>query len=265
MRRKVQYFNKEIVYEINGSGPVLVLLHGFLESKEIWDEFTVLLKNDFKVISIDLPGHGESDLVSESHSMQIMAGAVSEVLAVEKVTELVVAGHSMGGYVALQFGLDHSEMLKGLVLFHSHAAADTDEAKENRRRTIDIVRQNKGAYIRQFIPDLFDPNHVDEYSGYIEKLQAMAATMKPESVTATLSGMRDRESYLGFLKITKIPVFFIIGKQDKRMPFSQLLVQAETPLHSEILLLEDVGHMGYIEAPVKTLRALQHFALRCYE
>jgi pimeloyl-ACP methyl ester carboxylesterase len=77
--------------------------------------------------------------------------------------------------------------------------------------------------------------------------------------------MRDRPSQLQYLLLTNIPVLSILGKQDSRMPYTQLMAQAVIPSHSEILLLEDVGHMGFIEAPGKTLQAIRHFARRCFE
>jgi pimeloyl-ACP methyl ester carboxylesterase len=197
--------------------------------------------------------------------MQLMAGTVKAVLQAENISKVVIAGHSMGGYVTLQFAIDNKEMVRGLVLFHSHANADTAEAKENRLRTINIVKQNRSGFIRQFIPDLFDQNHVEKYTEAIQKLQDMAALMSPEAIIASLSGMRDRPDQLQYLKNSLVPVLFIFGKQDSRMPFGQLLAQAEIPSHSEILLLEDVGHMGYIEAPEITLRAIKHFAIRCFE
>ncbi len=265
MKKTIQFEHKSLAYQISGSGPAIVLLHGFLESKAIWDNFTESLQNEFTVIAIDLPGHGESGLIAETHTMQMMAAAIKEVLNVEKIKKTIVVGHSMGGYVALQFALDNDELLQGLVLFHSHANSDTDEAKENRRRTINIVNQNKGGFIRQFIPDLFDQKHVEEYSEEIKKLQNLAEQMSPEAIVAALSGMRDRPNQLQYLLLTEIPVLFIIGKQDSRMPYNQVLAQAVIPSHSEILLLEDVGHMGYMEAPGITLQALKHFAIRCFE
>jgi pimeloyl-ACP methyl ester carboxylesterase len=265
MKKTVLFQGKRISYEVNGSGPVLVLIHGFLESKTIWDEFTEILQKDFAIVAVDLPGHGESEMLDNIHSMQLMAETVKAVLEAEKIGKAVIAGHSMGGYVALQFAVDNSEMVNGLVLFHSHANADTDEAKENRRRTINIVNQNKGGFIRQFIPDLFDQKHVEKYTDAIQKLQDIAALMSPEAIIAALSGMRDRPSQLQYLLVTEIPVLFIIGKQDSRMPYTQLMAQAVIPSHSEILLLEDVGHMGYIEAPDITVQALKHFTIRCFE
>jgi pimeloyl-ACP methyl ester carboxylesterase len=265
MKKTVLYENKNIGYDISGSGPALVLLHGFLESKAIWDDFTLLLQKEFTIIGIDLPGHGESEMVAENHTMQLMAAAVKAVLLAENIDNMVIAGHSLGGYVALQVAVENEAMIKGLVLFHSHANADSEEARENRRRTINIVKQNRGGFIRQFIPDLFDHKHVEEYAGAIHKLLDQAALMTPESIIAAVSGMRDRSNQLQYLLLTETPVLFIIGKQDSRMPYNQVLAQAVIPSHSEVLLLEDVGHMGFIEAPGKTLQTLRHFAIKCYE
>jgi pimeloyl-ACP methyl ester carboxylesterase len=265
MKKTVQFQGKSLSYQVSGTGPALVLLHGFLESKAIWDDFTHSLEKYFTVVAIDLPGHGESELLAETHSMQLMAGAVKAVLRAENIEIAVIAGHSMGGYVALQFAVDYEEMVKGLVLFHSHANADSDEARENRRRTIEIVRKNRHGFIMQFIPDLFDQRHVENYREDIQKLQDVAALMTPEAIIAALSGMRDRPGQHQFLLKTEIPVLSILGKQDSRMPFNQLMVQAVIPSHSEILLLDDVGHMGFIEAPGKTMKALKHFAMRCFE
>ena len=121
---------------------MIVLLHGFMESKAIWTRFPDVLQHDFKVISIDLPCHGESATISETHSMAMMAETVKEVLKTEQVETYIMVGHSMGGYVSLQFGADYPTMLNGLVLFHSHAFPDSEEARANRLRTLKIVNSN---------------------------------------------------------------------------------------------------------------------------
>ncbi len=265
MGKTICFQGKNIAYQIRGNGPAIVLLHGFLESKAIWDDFTDMLQSEFLVIAVDLPGHGQSESLSEIHTMKLMAEAVKAVLLAENINQAVMVGHSMGGYVALQFAAECENMLKGLVLFHSHAGADSAEAKENRRRTIDIVMQNKTGFIRQFIPDLFDKRHLAEYSTPITKLQDMAALMSPEAIVAALAGMRDRESQLPCLSTLAIQVLFIAGKNDSRIPFELILSQAVIPSHSELMLLDNVGHMGFIEAFRKTSKALLHFSIRCFD
>ena len=173
-----------------------------------------------------------------------------------------MVGHSMGGYVSLQFGHDNPGLLNGLILFHSHASPDSDETKANRQRMIKIVNNNRGHFIQVFIPDLFDQKNVDKYAKDISILQEIALGMTPQAIVAALKGMSDRKSHLAFLETTEIPVLFILGKNDDRMPYKQILEQAILAPHSEILLLDNVGHEGFIEAKDKTLSAVKHFAKR---
>lgn len=265
MNKTFDFQNHTISYNIAGSGPAIVLLHGFLETKEIWSEFSEALSSEFTVITLDLPGHGSSETLAEIHSMKLMGEVVKTLINLLGINEVVIAGHSLGGYVAGEFAMNFPQLVKGLVFFHSHAAPDTDEAKENRRRSLNIVKQNHAGFIMQFIPDLFDQKFVDNYRTQIEMLQSRASGMKPEAITAAIAGMRDRAGSLPYLFTTEKPVLFIIGKQDTRLSYNVVLAQALIPAHSEVLLLDDVGHMGYIEAPKQTMQALRHFAQKCFE
>ena len=265
MEKQIRFQGRNISYGIEGSGPAVVLLHGFLESKAIWSYFTVSLKEHFTVIAVDLLGHGESEVVHQMHDMKLMAEAVKEVLMEEKISSTVVVGHSMGGYVALQLADKNESLVNGLVLFHSHGKADSDKAKANRQGAIKAVKQSRNKFLKKFFPDLFDPNHVDNYSSEIKELNEIASQMSTEAIVAALLGMRDRPARLKYLSSTENPVLFILGKQDTRMQYEKVLIQAVVPAHSEIMLLDDVGHMGMIEARDKTLKAILHFALRCYE
>lgn len=256
---------KGISYNVSGSGPAIVFLHGFLESKAIWNDFAKALQNQFTVVCIDLPGHGESELPEGEPSIDAMAMAVNKVFEKLDLKDAVIVGHSLGGYVASAFAQRFEYRLSGLVFFHSHAAPDSAEAKENRRRTINIVQQDKGGFIRQFIPDLFDKKYIENHTAKIEELQEIAAQMSSDAIVYALTAMRDRPGTLQYLLVSDIPVMFIIGKQDTRMPYNQILAQSVIPAHSEILLLEDVAHMGYIEAAAKTLEIIRHFGMRLEE
>lgn len=121
----------------------LVLLHGYLESLEVWEDFTKLLTPYYRVIAIDIPGHGISEVRGEVHSMEFVADVLKGVLDKQGVARCFVAGHSMGGYVAEAFAARYPEMLQGLILFHSTPNADTDAKKEDRRREIELIRSDK--------------------------------------------------------------------------------------------------------------------------
>lgn len=261
----ITFQSQPIYYKSEGLGNVIVLLHGFLESLEIWNDFSRELSTSFQVVTIDLPGHGESGNLEEIHSMELMAASVDAVLTHLKVEQYVVAGHSMGGYVAIHLAEKHPGKVKGFGFFHSHADADTAEGKQNRDRVITILRKNYISWVNQFIPDLFAEKNKSLYPEQIKYLETIAGKMKAPSIIAAQIGMRDRESKLAFLAAAPQPVFFIIGKDDNKMPVSKVLEQSVLPKHCEVLMLADVGHMGFIEAKETTLNFLHSFASRIYK
>jgi pimeloyl-ACP methyl ester carboxylesterase len=263
MDRTIQFNGKRISYETAGNGTAIVLLHGFIESRRIWNDFASKLSEEFKVILIDLPGHGDSEVIAEIHTMSLMAEAVNAVMNDAGVENAVIVGHSMGGYVSLAFAELYPEKVNGVVLFHSQAAPDSEEAKVNRQRTIKIVEQNRAGFIKQFIPDLFNQRLVGNYTDSVKFLIDEASRMTPSGITAAIAGMRDRKGGLDFLNDASVPFLFIVGKQDSRIPSKLVLEQATIPLHAEILILDNVGHMGYIEAPEVTFQGIRHFALKC--
>ena len=147
MEKQLQSDAGSIYYTIKGKGPAVMFLHGFLENQSIWKDFSDSLKNKFTTICIDLPGFGKSDIFRADHSMIFMAEKVHQVLERENVAKCILVGHSMGGYVSLAFAKRYPDLLSGLVLFHSQAAADSLEGKKNRDRTIAVVNNNHKGFI----------------------------------------------------------------------------------------------------------------------
>ena len=262
MEKQLQFQKHLVNYNISGSGPTLVLLHGFLENLSIWDDFTGALSKTNRVIAIDLPGFGKTDIFYENHTMEFMADVVNSVLEDENINHCILVGHSMGGYVSLAFAKKYEVKLKGLVLFHSHAGADDEQGILNRNRTIEIVKKNHKNFISGFIPLLFAEDNIEKYSNTINKLKTDSLQTSAQGVMAALAGMRDRQNNIELLKNLNIPVLFIVGKQDSRIPMSKILPQIALPKHSEALILNGVGHMGFIEARKQTLRTLAHFGIK---
>ena len=134
MTGKTKYKGKNIYYKSQGKGQAIVLLHGFMEDKSMWEKIARVLSSSFNVITVDLPGHGRSECVSDIHTMDMMAVAVNKVLRELEVKHCVMIGHSMGGYVTLAYARKYPGKIRGMGLFHSHAADDTPEQKPNRNR-----------------------------------------------------------------------------------------------------------------------------------
>ena len=262
MEKQLFFNGHKVNYRVEGSGPAMVLLHGFLESLVMWDDFTSALSKMNKVITIDLPGFGKTDVFSNIHSMELMADTVHAVLEKENIKFCVLTGHSMGGYVSLAFAKKYADKLKGLVLFHSQVEADDEQGKVNRNRTIDIVRRNHKDFIAGFIPSLFAEQNIEKYRDKIDEAKAVSMETSAEGVIAALAGMRDRKDHSALLRELDIPVLFIAGKQDSRITMEKILPQILLPKHAESLILDGVGHMGFIEARKQTLRTLAHFGIK---
>lgn len=261
--KNVTIANKNLHYTVEGKGNVLTLIHGFMESAQIWENFSHALSKEFKVICIDLPGHGQSDIFGEIHPIDLQARLIKMVLEAEKVSKTVIIGHSMGGYICSSFAQQFPENTQGLGLFHSHTAADSERTKEFRDRTIVLLHENKIGFITQFVPDLFAEGNAAKFPEQIKKLTEAAQKMKKEAIIASQLGMRDRPSYLDVLVNAQHPVLFIQGKRDTKSNLQKVIAQAMLPQHSEILLI-DAGHMGYIEEEQQTMSFVQGFTERAY-
>jgi pimeloyl-ACP methyl ester carboxylesterase len=253
------YKGSNINYSITGSGGTLVLLHGFTETQDIWKDFVKELSTGYRVLTIDLPGHGASECIGEVHSMELMAECVKALLDTSAISECVMIGHSMGGYVTLAFAELFPERLKGFGLFHSSALSDSEEAKENRNRAIKLIRQNHTSFISSFIPDLFAPHNRDLYKEEIAELVRAANQMSPPSIIAAQEGMKSRPDRISVLSGAQCPVLFILGKLDSRVPYEKALPQAGLPDDAVLLSMGKAAHMGYIEEKEKTLYAVRAF------
>ncbi len=248
-----------ISYFKSGKGDAIVLLHGYLESKEIWCDFATQLAENFLVIIPDLPGHGKSELPNENLSLETMAKSVKTVLDKENIQKCFLVGHSMGGYVALAFLQLFPERLNALSLFHSAPYADTEEKQNKRDREIKIINEGKIAQVyKAHFPKTFANENVDKFKSEIEKMNQRAKSMKPEGIIAALEAMKRRPDRSGLLKNAKIPIQYIIGAKDNFIPMS-ILDKLQLPDNSELVVLENSGHMGFIEEPENSLKAIWNF------
>lgn len=255
---------KKIHFTDRGEGEAVFFLHGFTEHLGIWDKFATRLAKKYRIICVDLPGHGQSDCISTIHTMELQAETVLQVLDHLKIKKCLMVGHSMGGYVTLAFAGKYPGRLKGLVLFHSHCFADSAQEKKNRTRTVEVVRADRFGFIAAFIPGLFPEETRAEFRKEIDALVNRAKEISKEGIVAAIKGMRERKDQSEMLRSTKLPVLFILGMKDPKAPVSRFWEMISLPGISESLILRDCGHMGYIEAPEITLKAVRHFAAKVF-
>ncbi len=262
----INFREKKVAYTSKGKGTTVVLIHGFCEDGAMWDEFKQdLLEENFRVVCIDLPGAGKSEAMI-GLSIEGMAEVVHAVIEELSLDKFVLIGHSMGGYVALNYAAKHEALLLGLGLFHSHPYADTPEKKEARQKSIDFIgRQGHVLFVKQLIPGLFPPVFVRSNAFLIEKLTYRATRYPGAGIVNALQAMKDRPDQSEVLKNIQVPVLFIIGAKDTAIPAEASIEQTHLPAVAQVHILEKVGHMGQFEAKKATQSMVRQFVGFCLE
>ena len=262
---KTTTFKKgSVTFSDTGKGRVVVLLHGFLGSHHIWANTISELSKSYRVIAIDLPGHGTTDCFGYIHTMELLAKCVKAVMDSLRLKKYVIIGHSMGGYSGLAFADLYPDNLKGLCLFHSSAYADSDEKKRDRTRSVRIVKANHKIYTTEVIKNLFATKNAKYLKTDIAFAQKIASKVSKRSIIAALEGMKDRPNRDMILGMVHYPVMMVIGELDNVLPKDQLLEQTQLIKNKHILYLEHDGHMGFLESPKLTVKALRKFLRACY-
>ena len=254
----------KVRYSDNGRGRVIVLLHGFLGSHEIWSEFVKKLSKKFRVIAIDLPGHGETPAIGYYHSMELLAQSVKAVVDKIGVRRYIIVGHSMGGYAALAFAELYPENVSGFCMFHSTAYPDSEEKKKDRERIIGLVKRGHKNYVSEVIISLFAPENLEKNKTEIEKVKRIAAAVSKQSIINSLEGMKERKNRELIFRFAEYPILFIIGKKDSVINYETIYPQIGLCKYPSVLMLEEAGHMGFYEAPKETVKELELFATRCF-
>lgn len=265
MSKVVDIHGRKTRISDEGKGRVLVLLHGFPESLEIWDFLAKSLSGSYRIIRIDLPGFGGSECFGYVHSMEEMAEQVKGVLDELGLRKYVLCGHSMGGYVAMAFAEKYPKNLSGLIMFHSSAQADSEEKKNDRDRAIAAVKADKKAFVSALLEKLFAPENLPLMKRELESLKRIASVTSAQAIIAALEGMKIRRDGRHVLSQLTTPVLFIVGKKDVVLAAESLITQAKTCKDGQVLLLENAGHMGFYENPVTVEKGIRGFLRKCYQ
>lgn len=241
----LNYYKTPIYYEIQGEGPAIVLLHGFLESMTMWERLIPLLSTTKTVIAIDLPGFGKSGCVDMVHSMELMAEIVHQILKKQAIESISIMGHSMGGYVALAYCEIYPTSIQKLILLNSTSADDSQERKINRDRALKLMDRNSTSFLTMAVQNLFTENSQIKYASEINKMKSDVLNFPLDGIKAGILGMKNRKDRTSVLKKFKGEKMMICGINDPVVPYKAsktLALQTLTPM-----IKLDGGHMGMIE------------------
>lgn len=252
---KVEVNGIRLAYDRRGKGTPLVLLHGYPLDHHLWDAVAPLLEDTFDLILPDLRGFGESSTVDSFYAMEDYAADIGSLLDRLGIQKAAIAGHSMGGYVALAFVRLFPGRVRGLGLISSQAPADSPERIEGRYKSAaEVAEHGIGSVVETMAPKFT----VDE------KLQAFArASMERQSPAAyigALKAMAARVDSTQLLSSFLFPVVLVHGTSDQLIPIDRAReVKAALPL-AYLVEISGAGHIPMMENKEQTAEALKHLA-----
>ena len=251
-----------IPVHINDSGKgekTLILLHGYLETMYIWNEFADSLKGFCRVIAIDLPGHGLS-CSAPVNTMEFMATAVKGVLDVCGVEKAFVGGHSMGGYVALACCRIFPERFEGLLLINSHPYPDPAEKAADRAREIEDIRAGRLMSIAEAsVPKMYWAENLRRCDDKVIETVQLCDTHDPEGIVACLKGMMQREDSTSLMENPPVPALAIMGDHDNFMPLERIEAMKAAFGKVRFELVEGCGHNSFIEQQDRDVEIVRDF------
>ncbi|RMF58586.1 MAG: alpha/beta fold hydrolase, partial [Calditrichaeota bacterium] len=247
-------------YELQGSGPTLLLLHAFPLNRTMWTPQVQTLSSQFQLLTPDLPGFGESDLCDGPATMQAVAEAVHALLRELAIQEVVVGGLSMGGYVAFEMFRQNPQTVRGLILADTRAEADTEEARANRRAVADRVRKTgSAAFADEMTPKLLGRTSMQQRPELVAQVREMIAQARPEAIAGAQLGMALRPDSTATLRRITCPTLVLVGEEDALTPPAVAEAMQRQLPRARLAVIPRAGHLANLENPAEFNLHLREF------
>jgi pimeloyl-ACP methyl ester carboxylesterase len=251
----------EMAYDDCGKGPVVVLLHGYPFNRSMWREQAEALQStNYRVITPDLRGHGETTVTSTPATMEEMARDVVALLDQLDIERVTLGGLSMGGYVALAFYRRFPLRARALILADTRPQADTPEAARNREEQArKILREGIESIADDFLKKVLTPATLGGKPETVERVREMILQTDSQSAANALRGMAVRPDQTGFLEEIFAPTLIIVGSEDQLTPPKEAELMRREIRGSRLSVIEGAAHLSNLERPIEFNRAVLDF------
>jgi pimeloyl-ACP methyl ester carboxylesterase len=239
----------------------LLLIHGFPLDHRLWEAQSRGLSALVRVIAADLRGCGRSEVPAGPYSVEQHAADLAALLDYLEVRRAVVAGLSMGGYVALAFWRRHAERVQGLALLDTRAEPDAPPARAARDAAA-ARAQEIGAetFAQELLPRLLAPVSLAR-PRVVKRALAMMAAQPVEGIVRTLGALRDRPDSRPTLPTITVPALVLTGEADTLTPPADSAAMAAAIPHARQVIVPGAGHLSPLENPRAVNAALRKFLL----
>ena len=239
-----------LAFNDQGTGLPLVFLHAFPLNRTMWDDQEKALSSQFRVITIDLRGHGESNAPLWHYSLDQAADDVHSLLDHLSIRQAVLIGLSMGGYVAFAFYRKYAARVRGLVLADTRAQADTEDGKRARFEMAQVAyTRGPSAVADIMIPKLLSPTTIQTRPELVQRVRTMIEGNQVSGIAGDLMAMAERADSRPLLTQISCPTQIIVGELDVPTPPSDAQLMADRIPHARLAVIPRAGHLSNLEQP----------------
>ncbi len=245
--------------DLRGDGPALLFVHGFPLDRTIWAHQVATL-GGWRRIAPDLRGMGASDAPGDGYSIAGYADDLVRLLDRLEVSRAVVAGLSMGGYVAFDLVRRYRERVAGLILVDTRADADTAEGRAGRDAMIHLAQtEGSRAVAERMLPRILGRATQQTQPNVVEQVRTLMARAPVQGVVGALGAMRDRADSTPLLASIDVPTLVVVGQEDELMPVAGARAMTSLIPSAAMTVIPGAGHLPPLEAPTAVSRVLAEF------
>ena len=257
---KLRSGDAEIVYEVLGDGPPVVLLHPFPANRHLWLPAAQALASRYRVILPDLRGHGESEVGEGPATMEKHAADLAHVLDHTETGRAVFAGISIGGYILFEFWRRFCGRVAGLILMDTRASADTPEARAGRLQAANqVLETGVQPFVDSMLPKLMGETTHRTRPDLVAGARAMMMKMSAEDVAQVQRGMASRPDSMETLSSINVPTLIVAGEEDTLTPVAEAERMRQGIGGSQLKVIGKAGHYAAWEQPQEVGRLLRQF------
>lgn len=242
------------------NAPVMIFIHGFPFSKEMWNKQMAALREKYRVISYDIRGHGNSWSGTDDFTIELFVKDLLSLMDALEIEKAALCGLSMGGYIALKAMENHPYRFESLILCDTSCKADSPEAKEKRMKAIDGILKNG---VEQFAADslknFFAKESFITKKEVITEVREIMVNTSEKSIIKTLLALSKRKETCPTLWKIKVPVLILVGEEDKITPPEAAQFMHEEINGSVMSVIENAGHLSNLENPDQFNEQLKRF------
>lgn len=249
----------EIGYDDGGSGVPILFVHGFPHDRTLWTPQLQGMTAQARVLAVDLRGFGETT-VAPPYSMDQYADDLVGLLDMLHVERAVVAGLSMGGYVAFAMWRRHAKRIRALVLSNTRAGADSDEAKERRRSLMALARaQGSNAVADAMLTGMLGKTTRARRPEIVNAVHRMISSAPVDGMIGALQAMIDRPDSSDTLRTVDVPTLLVTGDEDAIIPIEDVRSMQTAIRGSSLEVITGAGHLSNLERPAAFNHVVSEF------